>query len=64
MNVYLVEEEDGSGLFAFDSVTRFMPGGIRKAAAQLGGLTRVLLGHSHVDHRGSAAKPGVPVFCS
>lgn len=63
MNVYLVAEEDGSGVFAFDTGTRAMAGGIRKAAADLGGLSRVVLGHSHVDHRGSAARLGVPVYC-
>jgi glyoxylase-like metal-dependent hydrolase (beta-lactamase superfamily II) len=63
MNVYLVEEDDGSGVFAFDAGTKMMAGGIRKAAAELGGLTRVVLGHSHVDHRGSAPKLGVPVYC-
>jgi hydroxyacylglutathione hydrolase len=63
MNVYLVEEEDGSGVFAFDAGTRAMAGGILKAAGELGGLTRVVLGHSHVDHRGSAAELGVPVLC-
>ncbi len=63
MNVYLIEEEDGSGVFAFDSGTKMMAGGIRRAAEGLGGLTRVVLGHSHVDHRGSAPKLGVPVYC-
>jgi hydroxyacylglutathione hydrolase len=63
MNVYLVAEEDGSGVFAFDAGTKAMAKGIRKAADELGGLTRVVLGHSHVDHRGSAPKLGVPVHC-
>ena len=63
MNVYLVREEDGSGVFAFDAGTSAMAKGIRKAAHELGGLTRVVLGHSHVDHRGSASKLGVPVLC-
>jgi glyoxylase-like metal-dependent hydrolase (beta-lactamase superfamily II) len=63
MNVYFVAEQDGPGVFAFDAGTKMMAGGIRKAAAELGGLTRVVLGHSHVDHRGSAAKLGVPVYC-
>ena len=63
MNVYLVAEEDGSGVFAFDTGTRMMAGGILKAAAERGGLTRVVLGHGHVDHRGSAKKLGVPVYC-
>ncbi len=63
MNVYLVAEEDGSGVFAFDAGTSAMAKGIGKAAAELGGLTRVILGHAHVDHRGSAPKLGVPVYC-
>ena len=63
MNVYLIAEEDGSGVFAFDAGTKVMAKGIARAAAERGGLTRVVLGHSHVDHRGSAAKLGVPVFC-
>ena len=63
MNVYLVAEEDGSGVFAFDAGTSAMAKGIRSAADELGGLTRVVLGHAHVDHRGSAPKLGVPVHC-
>lgn len=63
MNVYLVAEEDGSGVFAFDAGTSAMAKGVRAAADELGGLTRVVLGHSHVDHRGSAPKLGVPVWC-
>ena len=63
MNVYLVAEEDGSGVFAFDAGTSAMAKGIQEAAEQLGGLTRVVLGHAHVDHRGSAPKLGVPVLC-
>lgn len=63
MNVYLVAEPDGDGVFAFDAGTQAMARGIKRAAAELGGLRRVLLGHSHVDHRGSAARLGVPVLC-
>ena len=40
-----------------------MTGPIALAAAELGGLTRVVLGHSHADHRGAAARLGVPVLC-
>ncbi|MBS1880465.1 MAG: MBL fold metallo-hydrolase, partial [Actinobacteria bacterium] len=32
-------------------------------AAELGGLERVVLGHAHADHRGSAPYLGVPVHC-
>jgi hydroxyacylglutathione hydrolase len=63
MNVYLVAEADGSGVFAFDAGTKAMAKGLRAAAEELGGLTRVVLGHSHVDHRGCAPKLGVPVHC-
>jgi hydroxyacylglutathione hydrolase len=63
MNVYFIREEDGSGVFAFDAGTRAMAKGILEAAAGLGGLTRVVLGHAHVDHRGAAPGLGVPVLC-
>jgi hydroxyacylglutathione hydrolase len=61
MNVYLVE--DDGGVLAFDAGIRQMALGIRLAAGRLGGLTRVVLGHSHTDHRGAAAPLGVPVLC-
>jgi glyoxylase-like metal-dependent hydrolase (beta-lactamase superfamily II) len=61
MNVYLLEDE--GGLTAFDSGSRPMVKTIKTAAAKLGGLKRVVLGHSHSDHRGSAPHLGVPVAC-
>jgi glyoxylase-like metal-dependent hydrolase (beta-lactamase superfamily II)/predicted ester cyclase len=61
MNVYLVR--DGDGVLAFDAGIRSMTKGIAQAAASLGGLTRVVLGHGHPDHRGAAPGLGVPVFC-
>jgi glyoxylase-like metal-dependent hydrolase (beta-lactamase superfamily II) len=33
------------------------------AAARLGGLTRIVLGHGHTDHRGTAPAFDVPVLC-
>jgi hydroxyacylglutathione hydrolase len=60
-NVYLVR--DGAGVLAFDSGCRQMARAIRGAAEALGGLTRVVLGHGHVDHRGAAPALGVPVHC-
>jgi glyoxylase-like metal-dependent hydrolase (beta-lactamase superfamily II) len=36
---------------------------IGPVAAGFGGLTRVILGHGHADHRGAAPGLGVPVFC-
>ncbi|MEA2170566.1 MAG: hypothetical protein QOF76_3866 [Solirubrobacteraceae bacterium] len=61
MNVYLVR--DGDGVLAFDAGIVQMTAAVRSAAAELGGLTRVVLGHAHADHRGSAPGAGVDVFC-
>ncbi|MCW3039660.1 MAG: beta-lactamase domain protein [Solirubrobacterales bacterium] len=61
MNVYLVR--DGDGVLAFDAGIKAMTKGIAAAAASLGGLTRVVLGHGHQDHRGAAPGLGVPVLC-
>jgi hydroxyacylglutathione hydrolase len=33
------------------------------AAADLGGVSRVILGNSHADHRGGARGIGAPVYC-
>jgi glyoxylase-like metal-dependent hydrolase (beta-lactamase superfamily II)/predicted ester cyclase len=60
MNVYLVK--DGDGVLAFDAGIRAMKRQIGPVAAGLGGLTRVVLGHGHADHRGAAPALGVPVF--
>jgi hydroxyacylglutathione hydrolase len=61
MNVYLLE--DDGGVTAFDAGTKPMVSAVKKAAAKLGGLKRVVLGHSHSDHRGTAPHLGVPVHC-
>ncbi len=61
MNVYFVR--DGNGVLMFDAGIRQMTNGVAAAAHELGGLTRVVLGHSHSDHRGTAAGLGVPVYC-
>ncbi|QEC47139.1 MBL fold metallo-hydrolase [Baekduia soli] len=61
MNVYLVR--DGDGVLVFDAGIEEMAGGIRAAAAPLGGITRVVLGHAHADHRGAAPGLGAPVLC-
>ncbi len=61
MNVYLVR--DGDGVLAFDAGIEQMVGSIASAAAELGGLTRIVLGHAHEDHRGAAPGLGVPVHC-
>jgi glyoxylase-like metal-dependent hydrolase (beta-lactamase superfamily II) len=61
MNVYLLA--DDGGVTVFDAGTRAMTEGVRKAADELGGAKRVVLGHSHPDHRGVAPRLGVPVLC-
>jgi glyoxylase-like metal-dependent hydrolase (beta-lactamase superfamily II) len=61
MNVYLIR--DGDGVLCFDAGVRSMTRQIGPVAAGLGGLTRVVLGHGHADHRGAASGLGVPVFC-
>jgi hydroxyacylglutathione hydrolase len=61
MNVYLLE--DDAGVTVFDAGTQAMTDGVRKAADELGGAKRVVLGHSHADHRGVASALGVPVLC-
>jgi|RhiMetdeSRZDD1v2_1073273.scaffolds.fasta_scaffold03248_6 glyoxylase-like metal-dependent hydrolase (beta-lactamase superfamily II)/predicted ester cyclase len=61
MNVYLIQ--DGDGVLCFDAGIRAMTRQIGPVAAGLGGLTRVVLGHGHPDHRGAAPGLGVPVHC-
>src|SRR3954447_4127675 len=63
MNVYLLEEEDG--VVVFDAGEKGMAPAIAAAAARMGGITRVVLGHSDTDHRGSAPQLAkvAPVLC-
>ena len=61
MNIYLVR--DGDGVMLFDAGIRQMLTAVQAAGASLGGITRVLLGHSHGDHRGVAPLLDVPVLC-
>jgi steroid delta-isomerase-like uncharacterized protein len=61
MNVYLVR--DGDGVMLFDAGIKAMTSAVAAAGASLGGITRVVLGHGHPDHRGVAPYLGVPVLC-
>jgi glyoxylase-like metal-dependent hydrolase (beta-lactamase superfamily II) len=64
MNVYFIE--DGDGVVQFDAGTKPMTAGIAREGERLGGIKRIVLGHAHSDHRGSApglARKGIPVFC-
>jgi hydroxyacylglutathione hydrolase len=60
-NVYLLEDEGGVTLF--DAGARTMTRAVSSAAAKLGGIRRIVLGHGHTDHRGTAPALGVPVLC-
>lgn len=60
-NVYFIG--DGNDVLMFDAGARTMLPAVRAASARLGGLTRIVLGHGHTDHRGTAPALGVPVYC-
>ncbi len=61
MNIYFLE--DGDGVVQFDAGTKSMRKAAKAAAERLGGLKRVVLGHAHADHRGTAPYMGAPVYC-
>jgi hydroxyacylglutathione hydrolase len=60
-NVYLLQ--DGERVTLFDSGSRQQAPGIAQAAAQHGGIERILLSHAHSDHRGGASELDAPVLC-
>jgi hydroxyacylglutathione hydrolase len=60
-NVYLLEDDDGVTLF--DAGARTMKRAVSTAGAKLGGIRRIVLGHGHTDHRGTAPALDVPVLC-
>jgi hydroxyacylglutathione hydrolase len=61
MNIYFLD--DGDGVVQFDAGTRPMVKGVEAASRRLGPIKRVVLGHSHTDHRGSAPAIDAPVYC-
>jgi hydroxyacylglutathione hydrolase len=61
MNIYFLEDSDG--VVQFDAGTKAMAKKARAASTQLGGLKRIVLGHAHADHRGTAPSLGAPVHC-
>jgi glyoxylase-like metal-dependent hydrolase (beta-lactamase superfamily II) len=63
MNVYFLKNEDGDGVIQFDAGTKAMTKKVRAAGEQLGGVKRIVLGHAHADHRGTAPYLGAPVYC-
>jgi hydroxyacylglutathione hydrolase len=60
-SVYLLEDDGGVTLF--DAGARTMTRAVASAGAKLGGIRRVVLGHGHTDHRGTAPALGAPVLC-
>ena len=61
MNVYLLE--DDGGVTMFDAGIKQMAAALAEVAERMGGLKRIVLGHSHADHRGAAAELEAPIYC-
>jgi hydroxyacylglutathione hydrolase len=61
MNAYLIE--DDGGVTMFDAAISDMAQGVREAAERFGGVKRIVLGHAHEDHRGTAPALGARVWC-
>jgi steroid delta-isomerase-like uncharacterized protein len=61
MNVFLIE--DGDGVTVFDAGILAMAAPLADACERLGGVSRVVLGHGHSDHRAAAVALGAPVLC-
>jgi hydroxyacylglutathione hydrolase len=62
-NVYLIEDAEVGGVTMYDAGARTMVKAVASAGAKLGGIKRIVLGHGHTDHRGTAPALGVPVLC-
>lgn len=63
MNVYFVRDTEASdGVVQFDAGVHSMVNDVRRAGVALGGINRVVLGHSHADHRGTAPYVDAYVF--
>jgi glyoxylase-like metal-dependent hydrolase (beta-lactamase superfamily II) len=60
-NVYFIL--DGDGVIMFDAGARTMVRSVAAAGAALGGIKRIVLGHGHTDHRGTAPFISAPVHC-
>jgi glyoxylase-like metal-dependent hydrolase (beta-lactamase superfamily II) len=60
-NVYLLADDGGVVVYETGSVGA--ADAIRGAAAERGGITRIMLSHAHADHRGGASRLDAPIFC-
>jgi hydroxyacylglutathione hydrolase len=61
MNIYFIE--DGDGVVQFDAGSKAMTKKARAGGEKLGGLRRIVLGHAHADHRGTAPSLNAPIYC-
>ena len=61
MNIYFIR--DGEGVVQYDAGTKGMVRAAKEVGNRLGGVKRIVLGHAHADHRGTAPSMGVPVHC-
>lgn len=61
MNIYFLADREG--VLQFDAGSKAMRKAAKKAAAELGGVHRVVLSHAHADHRGTAPFMDAPVLC-
>jgi hydroxyacylglutathione hydrolase len=59
MHVYLIDTADG--VVAFDAAIR--GSGAEILAAAGGSVAKLILSHSHVDHRGAASELAAPIYC-
>jgi len=61
MNIYFLRGPDGR-VVQFDAGTKSMLRANRRVAQDFGGIDRIVLGHAHADHRGTAPGMGPPVY--
>lgn len=62
MNVYFLRGPGGE-IVQFDAGAKSMARANRRVAAAWGGVERLVLSHAHADHRGTASRAGIPVWC-
>jgi len=63
-NVYFIENGGAEGgVTMFDAGAHTMTRAVARAGAKLGGIARIVLGHGHTDHRGTAPGLNAPVWC-
>lgn len=60
-HVYLIDDPNGDCPIAFDAGVKGSGPAILAAAG--GQVERVILSHSHIDHRGAAGELGAPIYC-